>query len=182
MSSDCSYKNYDQKQTSFERRFKKEQEEDEKTVLTNETLIKKEPINILEKNVVEIDQVFSYQCYFPQNNIENFIEKINSIVTKKQRRLKSVFNFYLLMKSNKEKKDNKISNLNNSILAKNQKNHLLEKFFKAESKKSKENLGCSMKIKKNPKKSKKIYQSSNCLKKIKSCFSKLYACLIKKAL
>lgn len=184
LSSDSSYKNYDQRQTSLERRFKKEEEE-EKTVLTNENVTKKEPLNIIEKNAVEIDQVFSYQCYFPQNNIEYFVEKINSIVIKKQRKLKNVLNFYLLMKSNKEKKENKFANFNNCLLAKNQRNLFLEKFFKAESKKSKENLGFySMKIKRNPKKIKKAYasliKSSNCLKKLKSCFAKLYICLIRK--
>jgi len=64
-------------------------------VVTSE---KDESLNAPQPILDDIDTVKSYMVYFPDQNVEEFIEKINKLVEKKQKKMRTMTNLYALMR------------------------------------------------------------------------------------
>lgn len=88
---------------------KNERIEEEEKENFNKRLVKTyESINMddhifrLEKLACDIDSYKEYISYFPTQNISDFIEKNNALVARKQKRLKTIFNFYSFIQGSRE--------------------------------------------------------------------------------
>lgn len=109
--------------------LKGKDEKEEQTTGKYQSQPNLEVLNLLQ-NSYDIDGLKSFQVYFPNQNIQEFLVRINKLVDKKLKRMRTLTNFYSLM----HHKSSSVSN--DSVRIKRKKTQVEKEFFQKKKRKS----------------------------------------------
>ena len=131
--------------------------------------INQQKMLLIDKFCIEIDVVKNYEVYFPQQNVDNLIEKINSMASKKERKMKNYQIFQTFFKSRK-------SRINSEVIKKSRTKSFYDAIVENDDKNQKNSSEKKLKIKKKrPSKFKTgiLIKTISISAKLNQCFAKI---------
>lgn len=133
--------------------------------------INQQKMLLIDKFCIEIDVVKNYEVYFPQQNVDNLIEKINSMASKKERKMENFLIFQTFFKARK-------SGTNSEVIKKFRTKSFYDAIVENDDKNQKNSSKSEKKLKIKKKRSSKfktgiLIKTISLSAKLNRCFAKI---------